>query len=91
MTRKHFEAAALLASGLPTHAQRLLVADVFVKLFAQFNPRFDPDRFYAKVGKLAGEREAQEAETCPRSGIRCLSRKACAKGCAALPPPTVRL
>jgi hypothetical protein len=60
MTRKHFEAAALLASDLPIFETRRAVADAFVHLFGKFAPRFDAARFYTKVEKLASEREKRE-------------------------------
>lgn len=56
MTKKHFIRAAEIVSGFvdPYHAGSMSVAtgvaNAFVRLFREFNPRFDTDRFLVACG-----------------------------------------
>lgn len=56
MTKKHFEAAAAIVKERFARArpdeimEAFAVKEAFAELFAQFNPRFDKEKFYAACG-----------------------------------------
>lgn len=50
MTKKHFEATALIVSRISNPTTRATVAADFADLFASENPRFNRDLFMAACG-----------------------------------------
>ena len=52
MTKKHFVFLAKLVAGQPAGVARQAALEVALKLGAEFNPRFDAERFKRAVGPV---------------------------------------
>jgi len=50
MTKKHFNRAVQIVSGIQDKAQRDFAAVMFASLFREFNPRFNSEKFMDACG-----------------------------------------